>query len=300
MSARPNFEASIPHYSGIEPMTTISVKREIEVSTIRELYGNGEGIDEDGSMHFNSHTLVVFTEGEISASVDGTQYTCHRGCVLNVSPHQNSHMWVNAASNGVVITFSKSWILPILGQTSHTEQSELLRVLRMTFCELNPEELAQCLTITNSMQMAQGRNGFSKPVDEAQTYRLALLLLTALGNKSEQAQTKARENHNFIYRAFQKHLESNELNLRTAKQMARKLNISEKGLYRAVLACTGRTPKQLIDDRTALEAKRLLLFMNSSVESVAMMLGFSDAANFARFFHRMTGMTPREFRKGNK
>ncbi|WP_276496909.1 AraC family transcriptional regulator [Pontibacter litorisediminis] len=52
----------------------------------------------------------------------------------------------------------------------------------------------------------------------------------------------------------------------------------------------------LIQTRTTLEAKRLLLASEMTVKEIAFELGFSDLAYFSNFFKAHTGVSPRSFR----
>jgi AraC-like DNA-binding protein len=58
-----------------------------------------------------------------------------------------------------------------------------------------------------------------------------------------------------------------------------------------------QTPLEVIHDRIALEAKRLLLYTGQTAEEITFELGFTDAAHFSRFFKRLAGMNPTDFRK---
>ncbi|SUG66732.1 4-hydroxyphenylacetate 3-monooxygenase operon regulatory protein [Salmonella enterica subsp. enterica] len=55
--------------------------------------------------------------------------------------------------------------------------------------------------------------------------------------------------------------------------------------------------KRLIFDRQLREAKRLLLFSDNAVNEIAWQLGFKDPAYFARFFNRLAGCSPSQFRQ---
>jgi AraC-like DNA-binding protein len=83
---------------------------------------------------------------------------------------------------------------------------------------------------------------------------------------------------------------------RQVEEYARELACSVRTLTRASLAATGRTAKQLLDDRVALEAKRLLAESDLAVAEVGARLGFSEATNFGRFFARTVGSSPGAFR----
>ncbi|WP_373278205.1 helix-turn-helix domain-containing protein [Gordonia effusa] len=56
-------------------------------------------------------------------------------------------------------------------------------------------------------------------------------------------------------------------------------------------------PKDVIDARVALEARRRLTHEEVGVAVIARGLGFDDAANFTKFFRRRTGVTPEQFRE---
>jgi AraC-like DNA-binding protein len=83
---------------------------------------------------------------------------------------------------------------------------------------------------------------------------------------------------------------------RQVEEYARTLGCSVRTLTRASLSATGRTAKQLVDDRVALEAKRLLAESDLAVAEVGARLGFSEATNFGRFFARTVGSSPGQFR----
>ncbi|PCE63069.1 helix-turn-helix domain-containing protein [Sediminicola luteus] len=58
-----------------------------------------------------------------------------------------------------------------------------------------------------------------------------------------------------------------------------------------------KSPQQIIQDRLALEAKRLMLYTDKQTQEIAYELGFNDPAHFSRFFKRMTGKSASAFRE---
>ncbi len=87
---------------------------------------------------------------------------------------------------------------------------------------------------------------------------------------------------------------------RQVEDFARLLGCSVRTLTRASLAAAGRTAKQVVDDRVALEAKRLLADSDLPVAEVGTRLGFSEATNFGRFFARTVGSSPGAFRAASR
>jgi AraC family transcriptional activator of pobA len=76
------------------------------------------------------------------------------------------------------------------------------------------------------------------------------------------------------------------------------LRVSDSKLRRACLAIARQSPLLLVQERSVLEAKRMLLYSNKTASEIAYTIGFEDPAYFSRFFQTMTGTSPRTFRNG--
>ena len=76
------------------------------------------------------------------------------------------------------------------------------------------------------------------------------------------------------------------------------LHITLRHLNRLTQHTLGKSPTQLITERTLLEAKRLMVHGNLSLTEIAYALGFEDYAYFSRLFKKWTGVSPTEFAKG--
>lgn len=74
------------------------------------------------------------------------------------------------------------------------------------------------------------------------------------------------------------------------------LGVSETALRQASARVAGRSPAAMLDERTLLEARRLLLYSNLTVAEVGYAVGFDDPAYFSRFFSRHVGEPPRTYR----
>ena len=81
-----------------------------------------------------------------------------------------------------------------------------------------------------------------------------------------------------------------------AQRVADKLSLSSRTLSRR-LAEEGQTFRQLYNDCRSRIASELLIQSRLSVAQVSEQLGFSDEANFSRFFKQQTGQSPAQFRK---
>ncbi|WP_160763188.1 helix-turn-helix domain-containing protein [Kangsaoukella pontilimi] len=83
----------------------------------------------------------------------------------------------------------------------------------------------------------------------------------------------------------------------TVERYAASLGLSRDRLGDICMRVRGRTPKTIIDRRSEVEARLLLTNSTNSIEQIAGMLGFQSAAQFNRFFRRMTGTPPGRLRR---
>ena len=100
-----------------------------------------------------------------------------------------------------------------------------------------------------------------------------------------------------VYRLFLREVENGFRQRQSVQHFARRLGYSESTLARACQAAEGRSAKQVIDRRVALEAARELVHSPASVAEIGHGLGFSEATNFVKFFGRMHSVSPRVFRQ---
>jgi AraC family transcriptional regulator, transcriptional activator of pobA len=77
---------------------------------------------------------------------------------------------------------------------------------------------------------------------------------------------------------------------------AAQLSMTPKALNNCIRKVTGRTCIDLIQERTLVEAKRLLLYTDKTAKEIAYELDFADNSYFTRFFAKHTGHTPSSFR----
>jgi len=86
------------------------------------------------------------------------------------------------------------------------------------------------------------------------------------------------------------------LQLKTAQDYAKNLNVHVNYLNRAVKEVTGKPTTAHISERIISEAKALLLHTNWNVADVAYALGFEYPTYFNNFFKKITGTNPKAFR----
>lgn len=164
-----------------------------------------------------------------------------------------------------------------------------------TKLKLNPK-VSQLKVFLNTMQTEYLR----KP-DHAQFQilhnMLHIFLLQAEREMKKQGFEELKPSPNLdLLVSFKALLEEGFQKEKSVKHYASKLNISEKQLHKATSTLVEKTPKQIIDERVLLEAKRLLAHSSQSIKEIAYELGYEEPTNFIKYFRKHTLTTPTEFR----
>jgi AraC family transcriptional regulator, transcriptional activator of pobA len=83
---------------------------------------------------------------------------------------------------------------------------------------------------------------------------------------------------------------------RSVQFYADALNVTSKYLTETVKEINGKSAGKIIDDFVILESKLLLEKPENTIAQVADLLNFSDQSFFGKYFKRITGISPKEFK----
>lgn len=141
--------------------------------------------------------------------------------------------------------------------------------------------------------------------DNIQAEMLRMLLkrliikLTRLA-KHQQLDNKIKEPDLDIVRKFNLLVENNYRKLHQVQDYANLMHKSPKTLSNLFKIYNQKTPLQIIQERIALEARRLLIYTDKSFSEIAYELGFEELTHFSRFFKKMVDSSPSDFRESLK
>jgi AraC-like DNA-binding protein len=82
-------------------------------------------------------------------------------------------------------------------------------------------------------------------------------------------------------------------------EIAEAVGVSEDYLSRVFNRELNISPWDYLNRYRVLQSKHLLLHTTDSIGAIAHQVGFKDQAYFSRVFHKVTGISPQEFREGN-
>ncbi|MDE5527930.1 AraC family transcriptional regulator [Elizabethkingia meningoseptica] len=101
--------------------------------------------------------------------------------------------------------------------------------------------------------------------------------------------------HADFYR-FRSLLEKKFMSDRSVEAYSKMLNVSPGFLNKICRQFTGLSALQMIHYKLVSEIKKQL-YQNKSAKEISYEYGFSDPSNFNRFFKKLTGITPQQYRK---
>lgn len=286
--------AAVPLY-GFQP--PVGTPYSLEVNTVEDFFAQHDDWpwSPPRPVRATFHYLIAVTEGELLHDVDHVTRTVAPGQWLWVRPGHTLCFHPPGSARGPFVLFEPDVLRPDIARllaplTAHdapavlSPQADDAAWLQQTALQLLDEH------------RALGR----RPLDIHHALRRSLLesLLLRLTNVPGIAPTgtaTAGTGRTDRYGRFLDALELHFRELHQAADYAELLDCSVRTLSRAARDATGKGVRELIDERRLLEARRLLGAARWDARAVAAHLGFTDPANFGRFFRDRTGLTPAAF-----
>ncbi|WP_037673160.1 AraC family transcriptional regulator [Streptomyces griseus] len=238
------------------------------------------------------HVVMFFGDGPARHMVDFAEYEATAGDVLWIRPGQVHRFSRTSEYRGTVLTMQPGFLPPATVEATGLYRYDLPPLLRpdeprrtalhAALAQLR-REYEDTATLPPGLHAAVLRHSLTA----------VLLRLSHLATSSAEAERRQADTTFTLFRdAVEKGFATNH----SVSAYADALGYSRRTLVRAVRAATGETPKGFIDKRVVLEAKRLLAHSDLPIGRVGAAVGFPDAANFSKFFHQHTDMTPAAFR----
>jgi len=241
------------------------------------------------------YLLILFTSGKGKHSVDFVSYPVQKGSLILIQPKQVQQyffkpslkgrllvidpvvLWRNSSADGQSGPLARGW--PAWSKLTTSLSAEVSR----TFDQVARETAAY-------------EGDEFTPMILLHAVSSLLLEIERLAARGEEVAAGHRGRTWDVWRMLKHEVEQSYQRERSVRYYAGRLGYSEKTLTRACLEMEGRTAKDAIDQRVALEAKRLLAHADWSVVDIGFHLGFSEQTNFVKFFRRIAEDTPSAFR----
>ncbi|MGW0474761.1 helix-turn-helix domain-containing protein [Streptomyces coeruleorubidus] len=238
------------------------------------------------------HVVLLFGEGPVRHMVDFTEYEAAAGDLLWIRPGQVHRFSRTSEYRGTVLTMQPGFLPRATVEATGLYRYDLPPLLR--------PDAAQLTGLRNAL--GQLRREYEDTATLPLSLHTAVLqhsltaFLLRLAHLAASSAESVRQQSDSTFTLFREAVEKDFATNHSVSAYADALGYSRRTLVRAVRAATGDTPKAFIDKRVVLEAKRLLAHTDLPIGRVGAAVGFPDAANFSKFFHQHTDLTPAAFR----
>ncbi|WP_409151735.1 helix-turn-helix domain-containing protein [Sphingobacterium sp. BS-2] len=241
----------------------------------------------------NFYQMLLFLSGEGMHEIDFKQYPIERGQVYFMGPGQ-VHSWMfEGKMTGYIVNFDIDYFKPFLIQPDYVENLDLFSSLNEGVFTLEEYQVREISSLFDQLIELS-----SLPV--AKDLKRSLLLYILL--RFDQAYipnfpAKSIDYHLVLIKNFISLVDQNFKELHLPKEYAELLFVTPNHLNSVCKEYLGTQAGEVIRNRIMLEAKRLLILPDWTISQVAYDLSFNDNSYFTKFFKKVEGKTPEEFRK---
>ena len=221
-------------------------------------------------------TFLFMLEGEVLADISGQSYLCRGGQFLMIP--DNTPFAVHHFRN--LVGYTGSFSLSFLKDSSYP----CLTSGKPVFHTFWFDEAAFVAEIMDRISAASARG------DDGYIHRAFDLILYGL-------RTPAKEKAHPMVSRFMEMLFDRQQVTDTVSGYANRLGISPSYLNKLVRTQTRHSAMDWVEIARVNWAKNLLRSSSLSVTEVSKAVGIDDASYFTRFFRKVTGLTPSDFRK---
>ncbi|PBQ32279.1 hypothetical protein CNR22_11015 [Sphingobacteriaceae bacterium] len=262
---------------------------------IIDLFGSGGKVYDSSVPHRHTfYELLFFNEAQGKHEIDFDHFTVEKNSVHLVSPGQ-IHKLILKKNKGYVLCFNEDFV-SLKSKEPFTEAFPFYNGSQPPIIILTKDLSAQIEELIKSLQAEMQANE-QTDMDICRSYlNIILLKLKAVFNekiKNLKQDSQVISNKVFQFKTL---IDKHYFSHISVSEYAKKLNVSPNHLNAICKKYTGKTASLVIQERTLLEAKRLLYATDMHIKEISFYLHFEDLPYFNRFFKKHTGLSPLAYR----
>lgn len=257
--------------------------------------------DKLASEHISKQTcikLVFFTKGSGECMIDFEHFSIHKGTVCFICPEQVYQWKFGQKCEGFIVNFSAN-LFEIAGiKSSLLNHFSFFKTMNLSDQILEIEKSKLPFVIEDLDCMFKNFQEKDKWTNLKISTDL-LQLLMYIDRISSPTINLLNEYQSLLIYNFQELIDKFYKEIKLPKEYAELLYITPNHLNALCKDILGLSAGELIRNRIVLEAKRLLVNKDLSVNEIAHQLNFQDPSYFVKFFKKYTTFTPDQFRKNH-
>jgi AraC-like DNA-binding protein len=269
--------------------------QEFEILDMGKLFA--ERAEDMASPHrLGFYQILWFKNGSSSHLVDFNPVEIKPNTVVFINKNSVQRFDTSESLECTSLLFTDSFFCKTYTDSKYLKNSILFNDLLSIPKIQVPKSLDTLASLFDQMKMEVGTEKDDYQNDLIRNY-LKNFLLVCERERRNQDFTPVKQGEDLEYvMQFREFLDEQYMTNKLVSQYAELISITVKRLNKATSKVLGKTPKQLIDARIILEAKRLLAHTSDSVKQIGFELGFDEPTNFIKYFKKHLLATPIEFR----
>jgi len=246
--------------------------------------------------HGKLFQLLYLDNGKVNVRVDEASYALE------------GH-WVICIPSGTVHGFSfpadtQGQVLTVVETFMQTNDSQIQPYLDQMTAQPGLIEFSAKAVLLD--QFRQYLNLIREEISQAETahslmlkWLVNIVFVTLFRQQENTPQPDQKGPHfrKLMVNRFRQLLESNYRQHWNVQQYAQALHTSASTLNRHCSEQIGANAKGIIQERLLIEIKRRLIYTRDSLDNIAYHLGYKDPSYFSRFFKKLEGLSPTEYRQ---
>lgn len=240
--------------------------------------------------HADLNHLFLVSNGGGTMHVDGDVLTFGAPCLLVIPAGVVHGFNWDVESSGAVVTVATSYLADLVER-----DKDLSGIFEQPTVVSAPAGRIERQIAVLRYELGWAAPGHRASID-AQLLALLVAVIRQTGPRQASAEAPGRDAA--LVARFRARVEERFRSREPVETHARALGVSARRLRQACSSVARQPPTEILDQRTVLEAKRMLIYGHLTVAQTGETLGFEDAAYFSRFFRRHAGVAPGFFRRG--
>jgi len=254
--------------------------------------------------HKHNFQEIIFIEsGEGKHRIDDEIYILNTNTFYLIGKGQVHEFIEGQNLKGYLLRFLDNFIPPSSLNSNNAFNSTLLNsIVSANELQVPEPQIIYYKSILDNLfyEFEENKRDYAK-VQIIQHLLLALLnkLERRVRSLSKELIIKTADRETKMFHSFLLLLEENYKSHHDISFYVNELLIDKRKLASTCKTFSQKTPKQILNERLMVEAKRMLLYTSNSSKEIAFGLGYDDPAYFSRFFRNYYDISPRNFRENN-
>lgn len=250
-------------------------------------------------VHNGMFQLVILRTGNVSVWLDETVSEMRAPCAVVVPSGVVHGFEFEPDTAGQVVTVADALVVAMHDRSIRKQFKNLQMTPMVVDFSRDPEQFDRIeATLTHMEKEFQ----WPQPGRAAMLEWLFRVLMLIIRRQVDiqEVQAEASGSRFDTFTRFRQLVEDHYQEHWSIAAYAAELAVTQQTLNRICRAFVGKAALDIVQERMLLAARRHLIYTDASVEAIAYGLGFQDPAYFSRFFKRLSGYAPGQFRQARE